>query len=70
MPSEFGFKSGKPRSHWNQWSSLITGCISWKLEVLAIGGPSDHSDGVSIQKLSSKKGWLFHYINFAILNNE
>lgn len=27
----------------------------WKLQVHAIGGPLDHSDGVSTHKLSNKK---------------
>ena len=35
---------------------LITRCIWWKLQVHAIG-PSDHSDWVSIHRLSNKKAY-------------
>ena len=52
--SEYGFKSRKPNSDWNELS-LIKSCIWWKLKVHATGGPSDHSYVVSTHKLPNKK---------------
>ena len=40
----------------NELSSLMTRCIWWNLQVYAIG-LSDHSDWVSIHKLSNKKAY-------------
>ena len=48
------FRSRKPNSDWNELS-LIKGCIWQKLQVYAIGGPSDHSDRLSTHKFSYKK---------------